>query len=178
MIDSADTLLTIAEIAIAVVGFAGIAFVLRADSPTPLNLFRLQLMVETSVLAITFSFLPILLLSTGLGAERVWSLSSAILGVVSPVYVTTIFLRQAQRFGATLLPEARIADPTVLAATCVVTAIQVLNVFGWAFTHRFTGYLLGLLWVLASAVAMFVRIVLLSGASRAGRGSAGRDDDA
>ncbi len=167
MIDPADTLLTIAEIAIAVVGFAGIAFVLRSDSPKPINLFRLQLMVETSVLAITFSFLPILLLSTGFDSERVWALSSALLGVVTPVYVTTIFLRQTERFGATLLPEARIADSTVLGATCLVTALLVLNVFGWAFTHRFTGYLVGLLWALASAVAMFVRIVLLSGASRA-----------
>lgn len=169
MIDPPDTLLTIAEIAIAVVGFAGIAFVLRTDSPKPINLFRLQLMVETSVLAMIFSFLPILLLASEYPAQRVWALSSAALGVVTPIYVTTIFLRQAQRFGSTLLPEARIADSTVLAGTCFVTAALAMNVFGWAFENRFAGYLVGLLGALASAVAMFVRIVLLSGASRAER---------
>ena len=166
MIEPPDALLTIAEIAIAVVGFAGIAFVLRAGSPKPINLFRLQLMVETSVLAVTFSFLPILLLTTALGPDSVWALSSAGLGVVMPIYVATVFFRQARRFGATLLPEARIADALVLAATCVVTALLLLNVFGFAFSNRFTGYLFGLLTMLVGAIAMFVRIVLLSGARR------------
>ncbi len=168
MIDPPAALLTIAEIAIAVVGFAGIAFVLRSDSPKPINLFRLQLMVETSVLAVTFSVLPILLLTTELASDRVWSLSSAVLGVVTPIYAASVFIRQAQRFGSTLLPEARIADSTVLAATCVVTAALLLNVFGWAFENRFTGYLVGLLASLMSAIGMFVRIVLLSGARRDG----------
>lgn len=167
MIDPSETLLTIAEIAIAVVGFAGIAFVLRVGSPKPINLFRLQLMVESSVLAVTFSFLPILLLSTALSGERVWALSSAALGIATPIYVATILVRQARRFGSALLPEALIADSTTLAATCVVTATLFLNAMGWAFSERFTGYLVGLLWALAGSIAMFVRIVLLSGASHA-----------
>ena len=169
MLDPSDTLLTIAEIAIAVVGFAGIAFVLRVGSPKPINLFRLQLMVESSVLAVVFSFLPIFLLSMALPENTVWSASSAILGVATPLYVATILIRQTRRFGAALLPETLIADTTTLGATCIVTVVLFLNVMGWAFEQRFTGYLVGLFWALAGSIAMFVRIVLLSGASHAER---------
>jgi hypothetical protein len=74
-----DALATIAEIAIAIAGFAGIAAVLGRRSQgdwTPEDAFRLQGLLYSSFSAVIFSFVPIVLLLTRLAPSVVWSLSS------------------------------------------------------------------------------------------------------
>lgn len=167
--DPADALLTIAELSIAVVGFAGIVFALRSGDNEPINVFRLRVMVEASLFAIAICLVPLIFLAAGWSPERLWAWGSAVLCVLIPVYVTTVFVRQAQLFGAAVLPEARVADSVALALTSLVSLALVLNALGLLTEKRFAGYLIGLLTTLGAAIWMFSRVILLSGVSRIDR---------
>ena len=167
--EPADALLTIAEIAIAVVGFAGIVFALRSGDDEPINVFRLRLMVEISLFAMAICLAPLIFLAAEWPEERLWAAGSAVLCVLLPIYVTTIFIRQARFFGAAVLPEARIADSVALALTSLISLALVLNALGLLSEKRFAGYLVGLLSTLAAAIWMFSRVILLSAVTRISR---------
>ena len=70
-----EALLTIAEIAIATIGFAGIVSALRPKSShgaDAMHRLRLRLMVEASASVMVFAFLPFVLV--GLVAdEKIWA---------------------------------------------------------------------------------------------------------
>jgi len=73
-----DVLLTIAEIAIAVLGFAAIVTALRRRSGDGdlISWFRLRVMIESSLAALAFSFLPSVFRAAGLADSYSASLSS------------------------------------------------------------------------------------------------------
>jgi hypothetical protein len=79
--DPLDTLQTIAEIAIAIAGFSGIAAVLGRGNDSqwsPEDAFRLRQLLQTSFQTVIFCFLPALMVAASLGADAVWAASSAL----------------------------------------------------------------------------------------------------
>ena len=77
--DPQDALTTVAEIAIAIAGFSGIAAVLgrRRDGEwAPVDVFRLRLLVRISFATVLFCFLPIILSSASVVPKLTWALSS------------------------------------------------------------------------------------------------------
>jgi hypothetical protein len=77
--NATDALATIAEIAIAVAGFSGVAAVLGRRSQgewSPLDVFRLRALLLSSFSIVIFCFLPIVLSLTLLSSSSVWALSS------------------------------------------------------------------------------------------------------
>jgi hypothetical protein len=166
-VDPNEALLTISEIAIATIGFAGIMSALRPSSShaaDAMHRLRLRLMVEASASVMVFAFLPFVL-SGLVDSEKIWALGSGILAVTSPLLVGSIYVRQRRLFGSGLIRETLLFDTFVVIMAALVEIALVVNFLGLVFESRFAAYLLGVLFPLAVAVAMFIRAIFAADAS-------------
>jgi hypothetical protein len=161
-----EALLTISEIAIATIGFAGIMSALRTSSSRPtdaMHRLRLRLMVEASAIVMIFSFLPFVLLGL-VDSDKIWSFGSGILAITSPLLVGSIYVRQRRLFGTGLIRETLLFDTFVVIMAVLVETVLIVNCFGAVFEPRFSAYLLGVLFPLGVAVAMFIRAIFAADA--------------
>jgi len=166
-VDPNEALLTIAEIAIATIGFAGIMSALRPSSShaaDSMHRLRLRLMVEASASVMVFAFFPFVL-SGLVDNEKIWTLGSGILAITSPLLVGSIYVRQRRLFGTGLIRETLLFDTFVVVMAALVEIALVVNCLGMIFESHFAAYLLGVLFPLAVAVAMFIRAIFAADAS-------------
>lgn len=156
-----EALLTISEIAIATIGFAGIVSALRpksSPSADAMNRLRLRLMVEASASVMIFAFLPFILMGF-VDSERIWALGSGVLAAASPLLVGSIYVRQRRLFGTSLIRETILFDTFVVVMAVLVEIVLIVNCLGMFFESHFAAYLLGVLFPLGVAVAMFIRAI-------------------
>jgi hypothetical protein len=166
-VDPNEALLAIAEIAIATIGFAGIMSALRpsaAHATDAMHRLRLRLMVEASAIVMVFAFLPFVL-SGLVDSDRIWIFGSGILAITSPLLVGSIYVRQRRLFGTGLIRETLLFDTFVMIMAVVVETALIVNCFGTAFETHFSVYLLGVLFPLGVAVAMFIRAIFAADAN-------------
>lgn len=176
--NSDEALLTIAEIAIATIGFAGIMSALRpssSHSADSMHWLRLRLMVEASASVMIFAFLPFLLRGI-VDGERIWAIGSGILAIASPLLVGSIYVRQQRLFGSALLRDTLLFDSSVVAMGVLVEFVLIANCIGIFFEPRFSAYLVGVLFPLSVAVAMFIRAIFSSDAVDRDRPGSSRGD--
>ena len=176
--DPNEALLTIAEIAIATIGFAGIMSALRPSSShsvDAMHRLRLRLMVEASASVMIFAFLPFVLQGL-VDSEGIWTFGSGILAVTSPLLVGSIYVRQQRLFGSGLIRETLLFDTFVMVSAVVVETALILNFLGIFFESHFSAYLLGVLFPLAVAVAMFIRAIFAADAHDRGITPSDPDD--
>jgi hypothetical protein len=155
-----DILPTIAEISVAIVGFAGILFALGNQGATDnekMNLFRIRIMVETGMLMIFLSLTPVLFLSIPILAPFTWRLSSLMLAVLIPTYTLLSFHRQFRLIGKYV--ESKL-DFTVSLVQLPTIALLLMVAFEWGDVPPFGTYLFGLFFWLGISIIMFVRIIL------------------
>lgn len=160
-----ETLLTIAEISIAVIGFAGIVSALRPRSSPhadAMHRLRMRIMIETSAYVVVFAFFPLLLAGLDLPKDVVWGVGSALLAATAPIQVSSIYVRQRSLFGSALLRETLLFDASTIGLAVLVECALIANATGLFFEPRFAGYLVGVLFPLWAAVAMFIRAILAS----------------
>ena len=158
--DSSNVLFSVAGIAIAVVGFAGIFFAVRsgAASHTEMENFRLRIMVESGVAAVFFSLAPALLLQFELQESTVWALSSGVLGLTILTYVVGALRRQKKAFGNYMPPEGRTND-LILTALGISLSVVLLVSSSGLLPRDFAIYLLGLFYWLIVSIKVFFRII-------------------
>lgn len=156
-----EALLSIAEIAIAVIGFAGIVSALRPQSSPAadaMHSLRIRIMVEASASVMVFAFLPFVL-SGAFDVERIWAIGSGAIAVTAPPHIYSVWARQRRLFGTALLRETLLFDSFVMFLATLVEALLIVNCLGWLFESRFGVYLLGVLLPLGVVVAMFIRAI-------------------
>src|SRR5262249_40595797 len=79
-----DELLSIAEIAVALVGFSGLIVVFRArsmDQMLPRDLSGLAMVVGSGSIALAFALLPLPFAYIGIGEDALWRGSCAVFGI-------------------------------------------------------------------------------------------------
>ena len=155
-----DILPTIAEISVAIVGFAGILFALGNQSATAnekMNMFRIKIMVETGLLTTFLSLTPVLFLSIPILAPYTWRISSLMLAVLIPVYTLLSFHRQFRLVGNYI--ESKL-DYTVMIVQFPTIVLLLMVAFEWGDVPHFGSYLFGLFFWLGISMLMFVRIIL------------------
>lgn len=156
----ADILPTIAEISVAIVGFAGVLFALGnqgTNDQAKMNLFRIRIMVEAGLLTTFLSLTPILFLSIPQLAPHTWRLSSFMLAFITPAYTMLSFHRQYGIVGKYV--ESKL-DYTVSLLEIPIIVLLLMVTGGWSPIPPFGTYLLGLLFWLGISMLMFVRIIL------------------
>ncbi len=157
-----DILLTMAEIAIALAGFAGVAtaFLRRgAGSWPPGSLVRFRSMVENSLGAFAFSLIPLAFVLAEVSDDTTWALCSVLLAV----FIVMRQLFSVRRSGGAIASggNPRIVYFYYAGSTAAVTAL-LLNSASLGFDQSFTGYFLGLLWVTFHAATSFFRLIYVS----------------
>jgi hypothetical protein len=164
-VDPGETLLTIAEISVAVIGFAGIVSALRPRSSAladAMHRLRMRIMLETAAYVVAIAFFPLLLTGLDLAESEVWALGSGLLAITAPIQVSSIYVRQRSIFGSALVRETILFDATTIALAFAVEGALVANALGLFFEPRFAGYVVGVLFPLWAALAMFIRAILAS----------------
>jgi hypothetical protein len=162
-VDPSDALLTICELAIAILGFAGVVTLLQSPEmrQRTQNRFRLRIMVEHAIGSLVFSLLGIALIASHGSGPLTWSVASGTLAVFLPAHAVSGQIRLHRIFDSSAYPAF---NTFILSAQAVATLIQILNALGVLFERSFTGYFIGLAWLLLFAAILFVRVFVYSGA--------------
>ena len=152
--EHSDTLLTIAEIAIALAGFASLISVIgRRSSGTARETgsVRLRLMLEVSFRNAAFALLPLPFVEIAPSDPMLWRIFSGLYVVATTIHVA-IRLRKDDAHDQRLL-----ALPSLVLFGITVAA-SVANVFGLGGAHAFSLYLTNILLGLGSAGLMFLSV--------------------
>ena len=155
LMDPADTLLTLGELAVALVGFAGVVTVFQMRQHwNEHHAQRLWNMLRLAFALLFFSLLPL----AWLAADRSpWVLCSALLGLmltIQAIMSTRSFFKRGEGvnvYFATILVIGGWTSVVVLG----------LNTLGIAFERGFAGYFIGLFWLVMATTMFFTRLVYL-----------------
>ena len=157
--DPQDALTTVAEIAIAIAGFSGVAAVLGRRSQgewSPLDVLRLRMLLRISFSIVIFCFLPIVLLSASIAADSTWALSS---GAWLAAFAVNFSLdaREGQRI--VKLTDAPIERGYVARILMLAGGMVVLHVLNIVTVREAWPYLAALVANLIAPFAQFLRLL-------------------
>jgi len=153
-VEHGDTLLTIAEIAIALAGFASLISVIgrrSSDTDRATSSHRLRLMLEVSFRNAAFALLPLPFIEIAPSDPMLWRIFSGLYLAVTTIHVA-IRLRTGDDHAERLL-----ALPSLFLYGITIFA-SVANVFGMGGAHAFSLYLTNILLGLGSAGLMFLSV--------------------
>lgn len=162
MLQGSDVLTILAEIFVAFAGFTGIVAALGQRSEgkwRPVDAIRFRALLETSLAGLVFSVTPYGFHYFGVVEAITWSFGSFLVAV----YVVSALLRATQKqkeLRATKDPDFVPGVRLILVSlSAPVVAIQLLNTIGVGLQHTFSGYLVGLIYLLVLCCAMFVLLL-------------------
>lgn len=163
-IDPIETLLTLTEIAVAVLGFAGVLAVMKGSQREVIpgvNQWRLEALVVYGTNAIAFSLVPVLVLSMDFPDSVIWSAGSLLSVIVVTVWLVWAFRKQKTYF-ASYLPKQTLWNDTLIIIFCALCiGAGVDNLFtGGLFDKSFGGYLFSIAPWFYVAVMAFLRSIL------------------
>jgi hypothetical protein len=152
----------LAEIFVAFAGFTGIVAALGQRSEgnwRPVDVIRFRGLLEVSLTGLVLSVAPYGFHYFGVVEAITWSFGSFLV----TVYVVSALLRATQKqkeLGATNDPDFVPGVRLILVSLSVpVIAIQLLNTIGVGLQHTFSGFLVGLIYLLIVCCAMFVLLL-------------------
>jgi len=155
-----DELLTIAEIAVTLAGFAGVvvAFLHRGELHA-VDRIRFVNFFTIAFEAVILAFVPIALSHLEFEGSRLWVWSSAFM-----IGLWTLHMMMVPLFLARVLGAMRVVSPfptvLMLVPAFVNVAVQLVNATGWLHEPGFVPYLFGLFVYLYSAGVSFVYMVI------------------
>ena len=159
MLTQADTLQTIAEISVALAGFAALAGAIgdRQDRDgTRLSFQRLRFVVLVGVLLLVLALLPLVIADYGLSPTSVWRASSAAAFVLNLVAGYATY----RGFASAGLPIGDWFAYVILYPAEFIAEISIiLNIFSVFSEHAGALYLTYLFVSLAQALAIFLRLL-------------------
>ena len=157
-----QALQTIAEVAIALAGFASLVAVIRQRGSvgwSPRALAGFRFMVELSLSAVVFSIVPFWLSSLALTEPLVWAWSSAGLAAVYIVLLSLNF-RRSTRLSTSGVPHPQPVQATLgLALGGCLTVALVLSALDLGLSRGPSTYLLALIALLIGVANQFLNFV-------------------
>jgi len=159
-VDPQDALTTLAEISIAIAGFSGIAAVLGRRSQgdwEPEDAFRLRLLLRSSFSIVIFCFVPIVLSSASVAAEKTWALSSSAWLVYFVTISLPINLGGARRL--TKVTGERVEGKYILTLVILATGLVVLHTANVLVIRDAWPYLAALVATLVLPFTQFLRLL-------------------
>jgi hypothetical protein len=158
-----EALSTAAQIAVALAGFAGVVVVFRRESVhdwTPIDKFRLRLLLANSILPLALCMIGLLLLTIKPAPSRVWCwCSGAAVVFALPFAITTS--RSFRRLDPEQLRRERAAGLPFYLFGILGTGALLLQFFNIAILNAFWAFFTGIIVHLLAGMAQFARIILL-----------------
>ncbi len=160
--DAQSTLETIAEIAVTLAGFAGVAGALAGEKLRPANpmiWLSFWVMISSSVGILFCALFPFLPYHLGASEPVAWAVSSGVVTIVTACNLAFFMPRilRAKRDGS-LRAIPAFAIPLDL-ISLVVLASQVFNALGIGLGQSAGGFLIGLYFLLLTAALNFVQLL-------------------
>jgi hypothetical protein len=159
-VEGADALGLIAEVGIAIAGFAGVIATLRAPGGT-LGAFaamRIGSLLSQSAFAVLLALLPFAFHQAGLADTAIWTLSSAaMLTLVAMLNLSFVFTRKTWLSLGEQMRGIRILAPIFHTITIAIVISQIANV---AFIRELWPFYAGLLIITAASLINFAYILL------------------
>jgi hypothetical protein len=148
-VDHSDTLLTIAELGIALAGFATLATAIarRQDGQTPALGLSLILMLEVALRNVGFAVLPLPFLASFSSDPNLWRVGSGL-------YVVTVWAHGYFRLRSGSMWFG-ISNWVLIAITSLVA---IANIFGLAGSNAFSLYIANLLLGLGASGLTFISV--------------------
>ena len=157
----AEALGVAAQVAVTLAGFAGIVVVFRPDSVhqwSPLDRFRLQLLLTNSAAPLVYALFGLLLLSIDPPPLMVWRWCSIFAFVAQvPFFVMTTRARN-QVSNAEFKTVAKVIYYPVGLLSFAAVVLQVFNYTRW---NQFWPFFAAIVVHLVAAIVQFLRLVLL-----------------
>ena len=150
-----------AQVAVTLAGFAGVVVVFRPDSVhewSPVDRFRLRLLLSNSVFPLAYSLFGMLLLTMKPPPESIWRWCSGFAATCQiPFAITSIRITRA------LSPAdfKNVSKIVFYPLFTLASAVLLLQVYNLAFLNWFWPFFAGIFVHLIGAMAQFVRLVLL-----------------
>jgi hypothetical protein len=161
-LEPSEALSTAAQIAVALAGFAGVVVVFRRQSVhewSPIDKFRLRLLLTNSVLPLILCIIGLLLLGVRPVPSGIWRWCSGVaFCFISPWVITAIAV--FYRSGLYRLQGAGANFVTYLFRTLGV-GITLLQLYNAALLGAFWPFFAGIAFHLISAVLQFARMIVL-----------------
>ena len=158
--EGSDALGLIAEVGIAIAGFAGVVAALRAPGGRirPYAAFRIGVLIGLSASAVLLSMLPSTLHFAGVSGESIWRLSSSVmvLLILAILLGSIRMVARLTRAGEEGPPGLRFFAPFIVSTYASIVALQVANV---AFLQQLWPFHLGLLLMTALSLVVFAYIL-------------------
>jgi hypothetical protein len=163
MFEESEILLTIAQLAIGVAGFSGIAVVFKRK-PGPLSdaeVYRVALLFANATAAMFISLITFPLHLIFNDAANVWRVGSAITALFSALFVNWM-LRHAFRLYRRVPQLFNLYFMSSMASGHVLNAmLQLGNVFGLFGRRSSAIFIVGMLWLLLHSTFQFGRILFV-----------------
>ncbi|MDH3271343.1 MAG: hypothetical protein OEN56_08435 [Gemmatimonadota bacterium] len=161
MLESTDTLLSLAEIAAAFAGFAALVSVIRRSSEDHAegihDLLRLRLVISSAVAGVAGALIPVGLAGYGLRPDLVWRLSALIL-LIFDYGIILSFLKSYQPVKGVFPPD-RLAASLVTGLEVVEQASVIVVLLGLPVANPSALYITALIANLCQAGFIFIRFV-------------------
>ena len=162
MLQGSDVLTVLAEIFVAFAGFTGIVAALGQRSEgkwKPVDVIRFRALLEASLAGLVLSVVPYGFHYFGVVEAVTWSFGSFLVAVYVVFFLIRIVQKQKE-LRATEDPNFVPGVRLILVFLSVpVVAVQLLNTIGVGLQHTFSGFLLGLIFLLILCCAMFVLLL-------------------
>jgi hypothetical protein len=154
-LEPADALATIAELAVALTGFAGLLVALRAARRpwTPIEIAAIRILLVSSVSSFAFALLPLPMLLGSLAASATWSVSALALGTFM---VLLVGLGLYAVHGQGLRPRRPLIYWSIEVSGALAAAIVLLGAADAFGLRGPASYAIGLLWLLFTAAVQFM----------------------
>ena len=161
--DIPDSLQTVADIGVALAAFSGLIVVLRKDTGplTPVQKYRLQILLLLAFGATFLSLLPELLLTFGITTDGLWWICNAVLTVYSFVFLAWWVSRSRQIRPADPGIFNRNAFIRMIVGHAIVLALQIAYLSSATELNGAAVFLAGLFWYLLHSVQQFTRMLFI-----------------
>jgi hypothetical protein len=159
-VDYSDALLTMAELAVALAGFASLVSAIgrRGDEGSrAVDLFRLRTMVEMALRYAALAIVPVPFLHGALSDAGIWRVSSG-LYLISTALYSVLTLRRMRSLDGLDFVSDRWVQVSTIGLSTVSSFINLVNVFGWGGSDAASLYLAALVLGLVTAGLLFLSV--------------------
>ena len=165
--EGSEALIVIAEVSVALAGFAGIVAVFRQGEVAAwpsIELFRFRFMVEVSLFTLLASTFPFVFFYLSVPDPHIWALSSGLFSIVAASYIALAVVRIRRLDSSGRGGMSRGWTVAYLLGTLLVGATQAVNALAVFRAPTFGLYLVGPEWLLFLSSTFFVRLLFSKGA--------------
>ena len=156
-----EQLLTIAEVSVALAGFAGIVATFQFRQQVNVNrghALALSMIVNISLVGALFAVLPMVFINYGIAEEDVWPICSALMGINISIFI--FYVWRTTRLNS--LPfKTRIIFSSFFVVAFAIVCANFMNSVGLVFENQFGTYFISFVFCFFLVGYNFSRLLML-----------------